>query len=69
MLRALVNTSWQSLYRLGIKLPDVLEKLVAISQKPTALFEARCSVEEAVKLWEASSDDLRRLRIILAPKV
>ena len=42
---------------------------MAISQKPTVLFETRCSVEEAVKLWEASSDDLRRLRIILASKV
>lgn len=46
-----------------------LEKLVASSQKPTALFEAHCSVQEAVKLWEASSDDLRRLRTILASKV
>ncbi|GMN46688.1 hypothetical protein TIFTF001_015861 [Ficus carica] len=67
-LRALVILSWQSLCRLGMKLP-LLEKLVATSQKPTALFEAHCSVQEAVKLWEASSDDLRRLRTILASKV
>ncbi|GMN46742.1 hypothetical protein TIFTF001_015932 [Ficus carica] len=52
---------------MGIKLP-VPEKLLAISQKPTALFETRCSVEEAVELWEASSDDLRRLRVILGSK-
>lgn len=67
-LRALVDMSWKSLCRLGIKLP-VLEKLVLTSQKPTALFEARCRVEEAMRLWQASSDDLGRLRETLVLKV
>ena len=67
-LRTLVNLSWESLCRLGIKLP-LLEKLVATSQKPTAWFEASKGVEEAVGAWRASSDDVMRLRQVLASKM
>lgn len=67
-LRALVNTSWQSMCRLGIRLP-LLDKLVATSQKPTAWHEAIKGVEEAVRAWQASSAEVARMREILALKV
>ncbi|EXC18942.1 hypothetical protein L484_002586 [Morus notabilis] len=47
----------------------VLEKLVASSRKPTALTEARKSVEEAMQSWRASSNDLQCMRQILVSKV
>ncbi|POO02193.1 hypothetical protein TorRG33x02_019770 [Trema orientale] len=65
--RTIVNYSWESLCRLGIKLP-MLEKLVAASQKPVATFEARQSIQEAAKLWRAISDEVDSMRRILASK-
>ncbi|POO02271.1 hypothetical protein TorRG33x02_020550 [Trema orientale] len=66
-LRAVVDLSWESLCRLGMKLP-VLEKLVATSEKPTALSEACESIQEAVKSWRAISDEVERMRTSLASK-
>lgn len=60
--RAIVYMSWDSLSRLGIKLP-VLDKLVAASQKPTAEFEARKATEEAVKSWPALSDESKEVEL------
>ncbi|GMN24578.1 hypothetical protein TIFTF001_040584 [Ficus carica] len=64
-LRNLVNLSWESMCRLGVR-PPALEKLVAASQKPTPWFEASKGVEEAVRAWRVCSDDVRSMRQMLA---
>ncbi|PON78062.1 hypothetical protein TorRG33x02_238990 [Trema orientale] len=67
VLHSIIDFSWESLCRLGIKLP-VLEKLVATSKKPTLAFEARRGIQEAAKSWRAISDEVDHMKEILASK-